>query len=88
MSSRRLIDLQDKCYSTEMFHEANSQRDGMISRQDSPSYQPETIKDWIVSGPHFYVATPFNKTSRTDCTSNDRRQLFLPSPLPQLRMLL
>ena len=68
---RRLIDIEGEYFATEMFHEANAQRDGIITRQDSPSYQPQTASDWVLSGPHFFVGTPFNRTARTSCTHNN-----------------
>jgi hypothetical protein len=54
---------------TEMFHEANAQRDGVITRRDSPSYLPNSVGEWVLSGPHIFVGTPFAKTPRTSCTS-------------------
>jgi hypothetical protein len=65
---RRLGDLQGEYLATEMFHESNAQRDGIITRQDDPAYQPETADQWVVSGPHFFVGTPLNKTPRRKCT--------------------
>ena len=67
---RRLGDLQGEYLATEMFHESNSQRDGIITRQDNPSFQPTTADEWVISGPHFYVGTPLNKSPRTECTAN------------------
>ena len=67
---RRLGDLEGEYLATEMFHESNSQRDGIITRQEDPSFQPQTADQWILSGPHFYVGNPFNKTPRTACTAN------------------
>ena len=55
---------------TEMFHETNAQRDGIITRMEAPSYQPQSAEDWVISGPHFYVGNPFNKTPRSSCTAN------------------
>ena len=67
---RRLGDLEGEYLSTEMFHESNSQRDGLITRQEDPSFQPQSADQWVLSGPHFYVGNPFNKTPRTACTAN------------------
>lgn len=67
---RRLGDLEGEYLATEMFHESNSQRDGIITRQEDPSFQPQTADQWVLSGPHFYVGNPFNKTPRTACTAN------------------
>ena len=68
---RRLMDLEERYYAVNMFHEVNAQRDGVITRTDSPSYQPDFPFDWVVSGPHFFVGTPFNRTPRTNCTHNN-----------------
>ncbi len=70
-TARRLMDLKDQYYPTEMFHESNSQRDGIITRQDQPAFQPRHVDEWVLSGPHFYVGTPFNKTPRSSCTHNN-----------------
>lgn len=31
---------------------------------------PENSSKWILSGPHFFVGTPFYKTPRENCTLN------------------
>ncbi len=67
---KRLGDLKGQYLTTEMFHESNAQRDGIITRMEKPSYQPGTPEDWVISGPHFYVGNPFNKTPRSSCTAN------------------
>lgn len=67
---KRLGDLEGEYLATEMFHESNSQRDGIITRQEDPSFQPQTADQWVLSGPHFYVGNPFNKTPRTACVAN------------------
>lgn len=68
---QRLADLHGQYFATEMFHEVNAQRDGIITREDSPSYQPQSAEDWVLSGPHFFVGTPFNRSARTSCTHNN-----------------
>ena len=67
----RLGDLKGQYLATEMFHEANGQRDGLITRIENPSYQPASADEWVISGPHFYVGNPFNKTPRTVCTEKN-----------------
>ncbi len=67
----RLMDLKEAYFATEMFHESNSQRDGIITRLENPSFQPSCTDDWILSGPHFYVGKPFNKTPRNACNHNN-----------------
>jgi hypothetical protein len=70
-TQEHLIDLEDKYFATQMLNESNSQRDGILMREDNPSYQPATPNDWVLSGPHFYVGTPLNKTPRRGCTHNN-----------------
>lgn len=68
---RRLADLGEGYVSTEMWHETMQQHDGTISRR--PTTDPgfaATPHDWVLSGPHFFVANPFNKTPFKACTSN------------------
>lgn len=68
---KRLVDLAGEYFPTVMFDETYSQRDGILTRVDKPSFQPTTPEDWVLSGPHFFVGTPFNKTPRQDCTHNN-----------------
>ena len=65
----RLSDLSGQYFATQMLNEVNAQQDGAISRQNSPSFQPLNPSQWVVSGPHFFVGVPFNKTPRTNCKS-------------------
>lgn len=62
---RRLGDLHGKYLPLEMWHETNAQKDGTIRRE---TRFPATPDEWILSGPHFYVGTPFYKTPRAICT--------------------
>lgn len=62
---KRLGDLQGQYLSLEMWHETNQQSDGTIERH---TQFPEDASQWILSGPHFYVGTPFYKTPREICT--------------------
>jgi len=66
---RKLMDLGEEYFSTELFHESNAQRDGVITREDHPSFRPGSPGDLVVSGPHFWIGTPFSKTPRTACPS-------------------
>ncbi|MCW5318876.1 hypothetical protein GTQ43_36090 [Nostoc sp. KVJ3] len=61
--------LKGKYYPTDFFHESNSQDDGIITRQEHPSFQPNNPFEWVISGPHLYVGNPLNKTPRTKCLS-------------------
>jgi len=67
---KRLGDLKGQYFATVMFDETYAQRDGIITREESPSYQPQSTDEWVISGPHFYVGSPFNKTPRSSCTAN------------------
>ena len=69
-ATRRLGDLKGQYLATDMFNETNAQRDGIITRQEDPSFQPRSADEWVISGPHFFVGNPLNKTSRSSCTAN------------------
>lgn len=64
---RRLGDLKGEYISLEMWHETNAQKDGTIRRE---TRFPQSADEWILSGPHFFVATPLYKTPRAECTQN------------------
>lgn len=59
--------LGDQWYSTVCFDETGRVRDGTLKRD---TRFPEGPGEWIVSGPHFYVGTPFNKTPNEGCSHN------------------
>jgi hypothetical protein len=65
--SQKLGNLEGRYFATEMWHEANSQKDGTIDRD---TRYPKNVREWIVTGPHFYVGTPFNKTPNEGCSTN------------------
>lgn len=62
---QRLGDLQGEFLSLEMWHETNQQSDGTIKRHNQ---FPLNASQWVLSGPHFFVGTPFYKTPRANCT--------------------
>jgi uncharacterized membrane protein YkvA (DUF1232 family) len=64
---RRLRDLGDDVFGTMMWNETLAQKDGTIRRE---TRFPKNASDWIVSGPHFYVGNPLNKTPREVCRHN------------------
>ena len=66
---QKLADLKGEYYATEMFHESNAQRDGIITRQDDPSFQPASPEEWVISGPHFNVGNPLYQTPHTQVRS-------------------
>lgn len=65
---KRLGDLGEDYYATVMFDETFAQRDGIITRQEAPAFQPTSAEEWVLSGPHFFNGTPLNKTPQTSCT--------------------
>ena len=68
---RRLASIGVDHFSTVMFDETYAQRDGTIVRRASSDQGfPEVATDWVVSGPHFFLANPYNKTPRKLCTAN------------------
>ena len=64
---RRMSDLQNSYYFTTHFDETARQNDRTIQRKTS---QPKTIDSLILSGPHFHVGTPFNKTPNEGCSTH------------------
>ena len=66
---RRLSDNPQGFFATVMFDESQAQREGLITRHESPSFQPKSPVEWIISGPHFHVGVPFNKSPRVNCTT-------------------
>jgi type I restriction-modification system DNA methylase subunit len=64
---RRLGDLKGEYLSLEMWHETNQQKDGTIRRD---TRFPADAGQWVLSGPHFFVGNPFNKTPRAVSTAN------------------
>jgi len=67
----RLIDLEKDYSSSEMWHETMQQKEGTISRRPSSSVGfAKTPHHWVLSGPHFFLANPYNKTPRQICSTN------------------
>ena len=64
---RRLGDLRKEFFCTSMFHETNAQSAGTIARS---TRFPTHAGELILSGPHFSISTPLNKTPRTICRLN------------------
>ncbi len=64
---------------TREWNEGDRQADGTIRREVG---FPKTINEWILSGPHFYVATPFNKTPNEGCRHNNDYTLLDLESLP------
>ena len=68
---KRLVDVKSSYFSTVMFDESKAKREGVITRQENPSYKPSLVSDWILSGPNYLVGNPYNKTARKACTHSN-----------------
>jgi hypothetical protein len=64
---RRLADFESQYFCTQHWNETIQTRDGTMRPK---TCTPRTPSEWIVSGPHFYVGTPFNKTPNDPCRHN------------------
>ncbi|KAB2928363.1 MAG: class I SAM-dependent DNA methyltransferase [Candidatus Contendobacter sp.] len=76
---KRLGDLAGEYFSTVMFDETYTQRDGTIKRD---TQFPATAAEWVLSGPHFFVSNPFYKTPRRECTQNSHYDVLDLTELP------
>jgi type I restriction-modification system DNA methylase subunit len=59
--TRHLGELKDEYFATQHWNETNADKDGTI--KSKTSFQKDTEKV-IISGPHFFVGNPLNKTPR------------------------
>jgi len=81
--SRRLGDLGNECFSTQLWNETGQQKDGTISRRStSDANFSKTPNDWVLSGPHYYVANPYMKTPRKVCTEKGHYDIIDLETLP------
>jgi hypothetical protein len=66
---QRLGNIPDKFYFTPstFWNETASQDKGILSRS---TQFPSNPKEWIISGPHIYVATPIYQTPNENCSSH------------------
>ena len=77
---RRLGDLGDDFdVATHWWNETTSQHDGTIRRDTRFPEQPAHL---ILSGPHFFVGNPLNKTPRSRCTQNSHYDVLDLAALP------
>lgn len=81
--SRRLVDVGEGFFSSYMFDETASQREGTLSRRLStdPGFAA-TPHDWVLSGPHFFVANPHMKSPRKVCTEKGHYDVIDLQTLP------
>ncbi len=54
-------------FSTEMWHETNTQKDGTIKRKTD---FPNRIEDFVLSGPHINILNPLYQTPKEKCNSS------------------
>lgn len=81
---RRLASLAHGYFPTEMWNETAQQRDSTIRRRSSADAGFPTDREALVlSGPHFFVANPFNKTPRAVCTANGHYDVLDLETLPE-----
>jgi hypothetical protein len=86
---RRLGDLREEYFSTQLWNETGAQQDQTIFRnQDRSAPFPESPEHWVLSGPHFHVANPFNQTPKSICSTHRayekiNLELILDSYLPR-----
>ncbi|MCC7279951.1 MAG: class I SAM-dependent DNA methyltransferase [Chromatiaceae bacterium] len=80
---RRLADLAENYFSTEHWNETAQQHDGTISRRPTTDHGfAATTQDWVLSGPHFFVANPHMKTPRKVCTEKGHYDIIDLQNLP------
>ena len=76
---RRLGDLGDDFHVTGHWHETMAQRQGTIRRE---TRFPKDTAELILSGPHFFVGNPFNKTPRELCMARSDYDVLDLTTLP------
>lgn len=77
--SVRLSGLQGVYFTTVMWDETGAQKDGTIRRETG---FVGSLGDFVLSGPHFFVGNPFNKTPRSVCTLNSHYDVLDLESLP------
>ncbi|MDK3021612.1 hypothetical protein QO239_03205 [Cupriavidus taiwanensis] len=81
---RRLGDLGDDYFPTQHWNEKLAKDEGTITRRPaSDNGFAATPEDWVLSGPHFFVATPFNKTPRKVCDTHKAYDVIDLETLPE-----
>ena len=71
--------LRGEFFVTAHWHETMSQRDGTIRRE---TRFPTNANEFVLSGPHFHVANPLNKTPRRVCALNSHYDVLDLTTLP------
>ncbi len=76
----RLGDLGDDVFFTWHWDETGAQRDGTIRRE---TRFPNSSSELVLSGPHFFVGNPLNKTPRRECKLNSHYDVLDLTILPE-----
>jgi hypothetical protein len=63
-------DLKEKSFSTVMYDETYSQRDGILKREENPSFQPKSPEDLVLVGPLIFAGNPLYGSAYTNCSHN------------------
>ena len=74
-----LGDLRGEFFVSAHWHETMSQRDGTMRRE---TRFPTDANEFVLSGPHFHVGNPLNKTPRRVCTLNSHYDVLDLAALP------
>ena len=77
---RRVDDLTETLFVTAHWHETMSQHDGTTCRE---TRFPDNPGELVLSGPHFFVGNPLNKTPRRECTQNSHYDVLDLTTLPK-----
>ncbi|PXX95929.1 hypothetical protein [Halomonas sp. LBP4] len=56
--------------SSVMFDETAMQKKGVLSKDRKPTYESKVASEFVVSGPHYYVANPYHQNANTIYESN------------------
>ena len=68
---RKLGELGTEFHATQMWNETIDNKNGTITRRNpGDNAFPDSAQEWVLSGPHFFLANPYNKNPRRVCGSN------------------
>ncbi|MFU7349261.1 Eco57I restriction-modification methylase domain-containing protein [Pseudomonas paraeruginosa] len=68
---QRVRDLQADYFTLEMWHETGAQKDGTIRRRTRSEHGfVREPREFVLSGPHFYVGNPLSKTPKPICETH------------------
>lgn len=79
----RLADVSGDYFASQHWNEKLAQDDGTINRRPNTDHGfATTPESWVLSGPHFFLANPFNKTPRMVCTEKGHYDIINLETLP------